>query len=99
LPITASSWSRSRKRSSAGLADALAGKSTAASNWANTVEGSPHPSGIYFRSPRYTNARGDAEAGGQIWLLAIYGKSVQGNIAPGTLRRLKETVHGKDDRR
>ena len=40
-----------------------------------------------------------AEAGGQIWLLVIYGKSVQENIAAGTLRRLKETFRGKDDRR
>jgi hypothetical protein len=34
---------------------------------------------------------------GEIWLLVMYGKNVRENIAPETLRRLKETFHGKDD--
>lgn len=40
-----------------------------------------------------------ASARGQMWLLVMYGKYVQENIAPETLRRLKETFHGKDDGR
>jgi len=39
-----------------------------------------------------------ASARGQIWLLVMYGKNVQENIAPETLQRLKETFHGKNDR-
>ena len=38
-----------------------------------------------------------ADARGQIWLLLIYGKNVQENIAAETLRRLQEAFHGKDD--
>jgi hypothetical protein len=38
-----------------------------------------------------------ANARGEIWLLVMYGKNVQENIAPETLRRLKEAFHGNDD--
>lgn len=40
-----------------------------------------------------------ASARGQIWLLVMYGKNVQEDIAPETLRRLKEMFHGKVDGR
>jgi hypothetical protein len=33
------------------------------------------------------------DAEGQIWLLLMYGKNVRENIAPATLRKLKETFH------
>lgn len=36
-----------------------------------------------------------ADASGQIWLLLLYGKNVRENIEPATLRKLKETFHGK----
>lgn len=38
-----------------------------------------------------------ANARGEIWLLVMYGKHVQENIAPATLRLLKEAFHAKDD--
>jgi len=38
-----------------------------------------------------------ARSRGEVWLLVMYGKNVRENIAPETLRRLKEIFDGRKD--
>lgn len=37
--------------------------------------------------------------GGEIWLLTMYAKSARESIPASVLRKIRETIHGKDERK